>query len=69
MRKILTLIFLAMFCFACDMPSTQENVEQSIEYVRDTKVNICYGIIVGGTAVGLTIVPCEKVEHLIKEKK
>lgn len=69
MKKILALMFLIMFCFACDAPSTQENVRQSIEYVKDARVDICYGIIVGGTAVGLTIVPCEKVEHLTREKE
>ena len=76
MRKILVLVFLAMFCFAC-APTKEEVAKQvtdtsRIYYGKDKRTNVCFAWDTSGMpghVIGFTIVPCEKVEHLIKEKE
>lgn len=74
MKKVLILITV-LFFISCTV-STSDNVSVDagdIKYVKDDRTGLCFGIVASRkaasfetTGLGVTCVPCEKVEHLIK---
>jgi hypothetical protein len=49
------------------------DLAEKITYTKDTRTGLCFGVIASRktgdtdqTGMGMTTVPCEKVEHLIK---
>jgi len=76
MKTKLTLLALCAVLFAGCSVNTSGNVDidaDDIKYVKDTRSGLCYGVVasrktftLSTTGLGLTCVPCDKVEHLIK---
>jgi len=74
--KNLTLLALCAVLFAGCAVNTSSNVDfdgDDIKYVKDNRTGLCYGVTASRksftastTGLGLTCVPCDKVEHLIK---
>ena len=71
MNKLLALALLAMFFVGCPDPITTRTHIDDIVYVKDQKSNLCFALLGGDTIrpKGISIVPCEKVEHLINKEK
>ena len=69
-------IFIVMVLTSCAV-HTSDNIDvdaKDIKYIKDNRTGLCYGIVASrktmstdATGLGMTCVPCEKVEHLIEE--
>lgn len=70
MKRILLLIVAALFFVGCD-PITPQTHTDEIVYTKDSRTGLCFALAGGETirVKGISIVPCEKVEHLIKGEK
>jgi len=76
MKTKLTLLALCATLFAGCSVSTSGNVDfdaDDIQYEKDSRTGLCFGLVAtrkpfeaGTSGLGLTCVPCDKVEHLIK---
>lgn len=74
--KNLTLLALCAVLFIGCAVNTSGNVDfdaNDIKYAKDTRTGLCFGVVASRksftastTGLGLTCVPCEDVEHLIK---
>lgn len=70
MKRLLVLVFLTMMLWGCDAGNNGFPIGmERIEYAKDKRANICYAMVTYFKGFGLTIVPCEKVEHLINKEK
>ena len=74
--KRLTLLALCAVLFAGCGVNTSGNIDvdaEDIQYEKDSRTGLCYGIVASRrsfsfstSGLGMTCVPCDKVEHLIK---
>lgn len=75
MKKLLLILGITLIFMSCGVNSSS-NIDikgTDVVYFKDTRTGLCYGAVasrktgsVETTGLGLTCVPCEKVEHLIK---
>lgn len=75
MRKLTLLAFCAVLFTGCAV-NTSGNIDfeaDDIKYSKDSRTGLCFGVVASRksftastTGLGLTCVPCDKVEHLIK---
>lgn len=79
MKKIILLVSILVL-FGCSVnpselsPKYAKEMANKITYTRDDRTGLCFAVIASrktGTAsqsgLGMTVVPCEAVEHLIKD--
>ena len=76
MRKILTVLLGVVLLSSCSV-HTSDNVDidpEDIQYVKDDRTGLCFGIVASrksyqtdATGLGVTCVPCEKVEKYLKK--
>jgi len=74
--KHLTLLALCAVLFAGCGVNTSGNIDfdaDDIQYEKDSRTGLCFGVVASRksfnastTGLGVTCVPCDKVEHLIK---
>tara|TARA_R110002050_G_scaffold19263_2_gene55530 strand:+ start:970 stop:1194 length:225 start_codon:yes stop_codon:yes gene_type:complete len=74
MKKLTTLLFATLLC-SCSV-NTSGNVNfkgEDLKYFKDSRTNLCFAVVGSRkaatleiTGLGVTCVPCENVEHLIK---
>ena len=74
MKKVLLILAVAVYT-SCSV-STSGNVDvdaSDIKYVKDSRTGLCYGVVASRkamtastTGLGVTCVPCDKVEKYIK---
>ena len=74
MKKLTTLLFALLLC-SCSV-NTSSNVNfkgEDLIYFKDSRTNLCFAVVASRktasfdtTGLGVTCVPCENVEHLIK---
>ena len=76
MKKLTILLGLVIALTSCSV-NTSSNVDfdgTDIVYFKDKRTGLCFGAVasrktgsVSTTGLGVTCVPCESVEHLIKD--
>ena len=79
MRKILLVVFCLLTIVACYVAPSKmsqgdaDNLANKITYTKDERSGLCFAVIASRkpltfnqSGLGLSEVPCEKVEHLIK---
>ena len=77
MKKVIIVIIalITVFAFSACEVNTSGNIDfngSDIKYVKDSRTNLCYAVTASrksfstdATGLGLTLVPCKKVQHLI----
>jgi hypothetical protein len=76
MKKIITILMIGVMMTSCSVHTT-DNVDidaSDIQYVKDDRTGLCFGIVASrksfdtdATGLGVTCVPCEKVEKYLKK--
>ena len=72
MKKTIALLMLSAIIFSCtktpEYAEGSQKVKGNIHYFKDTRVDVCYSLLISPGTDGFTCVPCNKeVEKWIKE--
>lgn len=76
MKKVIILIGIAMLTLTSCSVNSSDNIDidgTDMTYFKDSRTGLCFGAVASRrtmsastTGLGVTCVPCDKVEHLIK---
>ena len=70
MKKLVAILSILIISCGSNDLQKQETVDKNVEYFKDSRTNLCFGVIKSfnwdGSIWSFTCVPCDSVNHLLR---